>query len=394
MLGVSNFILPINRNNVQASNLVQNPTTYWERQAGMTLPATMCQDFFNWDAVLDKLGQSPPADLTESYYTCTKSWAAAGLVAFGTGYSVANVFCGTLWVVCGIIIVQALKRSLRNSPSRLVSASAKADLHELFEQMKSETLVDTINCLVDRIDRQEEIIQSLLSNATATSDASRKATTSTSELISRTNLSLKLDRFRSLFLSLNDAQFGDELSRRMNALNISEEELLRRTFSVKATRGQPQPPQTPLPPLEIELRDSRCEQPPSSPDRRAPASFASYAPEKQEEASTGAREARETRVDFHHPELAATARRMSARLGVPPRVPSQAHASAAASRGSLPLHPTLSPFAKSTAAKRSVILARGGIRAAASSNDNDNDNDTSKSPRTMHSSFLSKDDLD
>lgn len=152
--GEMNLILPLNKFNVQMTDLVQPEPRYWDRNAGVYLSATMCKDAFNFTAALARMAHNPPVKLVEDYYRCKRSTYSTLVLSAGASFSFTNFITSALWTVVGFFAVQAFKRYLKTKGSRVtvVSHRAKLKLADMLQDIKDEAIAEAITTLQHRLD--------------------------------------------------------------------------------------------------------------------------------------------------------------------------------------------------------------------------------------------------
>ena len=165
-VGYGNVVLPINKFNLQLQDLIEHSYAvagetdipkYYERYADMYFPSVACKNPFNLDTALKKFIENPPIQLTENYYECVKNPITAFVVALGTAYSSTNLLANILWAIVGYFFIQSSKSYLKHAGSArtVVTNRTKKRLVELHEGMRDASLVETIKCLSDRLQKLE-----------------------------------------------------------------------------------------------------------------------------------------------------------------------------------------------------------------------------------------------
>lgn len=120
----------------------------------------LSQDVFNFDDAIDKLSATLPVPLTETFFLrCKRKELVTAVVALGSAWSTTNLLGSLFWAVCGYAAILALKRIHRDSPTTVVSRHTKAELGELFQEMKDEALVEVLSSLRGTASLPEETFQ-------------------------------------------------------------------------------------------------------------------------------------------------------------------------------------------------------------------------------------------
>lgn len=159
-----NIILPVNKYNVQLSELTkEDKTTYWDIYPGEMLPATACANPFNFDEAFDQMARNPPVDLFEKYFSCTRSVQTTLVMGVGTAYSSTNVMANIIWTILGFFTIWGWKRLLKRTGSKeaVVSHRTKERLEGLFTALKDESLVSVVDDLLGVIQTQDARLKAL-----------------------------------------------------------------------------------------------------------------------------------------------------------------------------------------------------------------------------------------
>ena len=149
-----NFFTPLNVHGVQIQDLRQGDEVTYMDLPGFHLTATMCQDFISAKSAMEKFAKTPPIDLTEKYYTCTKTLKYALQTSMGTAFAATSLFFNIAWALTGLIAMWIYRKMAVGSASRtLFGAETKLSLQEALDDMKAENLRNVLESLRVRLDR-------------------------------------------------------------------------------------------------------------------------------------------------------------------------------------------------------------------------------------------------
>ena len=162
ILGDINVDMPLNTDSIELRTLLElqgdsHPQYFdWMIRANMT--SLMCQDPFTQSAAFSALAATPPVELIERYFSCSKTVKYAMETTLGNAISMSNFIVTLIWLALGAVIVMILRLHAehRGRPDVYVSDKRIELMTQILEEMKDETLCAALSNVHKRLQSLEK----------------------------------------------------------------------------------------------------------------------------------------------------------------------------------------------------------------------------------------------